>query len=804
MSKGKPVVRVGDVDTGHGKYPPTPVTTGSPTTTVGGKPVARVGDMLAPHHKGARVLTKGDPSVLIDGMPVVTIGDPVSCGGTMASGDGSVVIGGSPYVAGPVLFAAAHEEFVSMIFNPATNTTCPEEREALLDSLNVKYEPRFPGDTVGQLKAEYAENVISDTYGQAATPQQLTDDLQKDLSTAYQQPAKQDAESLDIYVKDADGSPAGGLPYYAFTPDERERDGRLNAEGKSTEQQLEPGRVVVHVGGEPNGHELRQNVTALRERLQRTLQAEASQVKRLTRDLAEKPKLAKQWPYQKTGIRGLWNGVLGLLSAASDSGPMQDYQRAVKNAWTGWKYTDDANYTKRFIDNFSNEQYQRLFESIGVRVLSVSLEQLAKIGAQMIFVWEDHQARNTIKKFVGDFQAAQKRLDLAGGLEDATDDELAGDLLFSGLLLNAGAKLSVDAATDWMTHLMGIGSQFVNYADALKVSRQRTSGVGFTSGQVDIKLVRPEYQPLPMDGLVGAAQWIELLLKDKEGTPLADQTWQLRTSTGAQYSGVSNNDGLVRVDGISRMGDCEIKLPEAAFIHKLGGAAQTEANAQSHSADGATKTYVVQQGDTLQSIAQLHGLGSSEDIYQHPANAAFREKRPDPNVIAPGDELQIPNADDISFQAALNQRHEFVLQDTREVLRLIIEDDCGVVWAGQRAVVTIGSEVIEQTLDDSGLLELEITPAQAKADIVLDLYFEGDDEPSESFSVRAAHLDPVDTLSGIQARCNNLGFDCGVVDGAMGKRTRAGVRAFQTAHKLTVDGEPGPVTQDKLMSVYGC
>lgn len=416
MSDGKPVVCLGDIDTGHGKYPPTLVTSGSPTMTVGGKPVARVGDTLAPHHPGARVITKGDPSVLVDGKPIAIIGSAVSCGGTLATGNGSVVIGGSPHVPGPPTYTAAFDEFLAMMFNPETNTFCPEEREALLDSLNVKYEPRFPGDTVGQLKPEYRETETLISSGSALTPEQVADNLSEDLTAAYTQKVNdKNLESIDILVKDADGNPAGGLPYYAFIADESERDGRLNAEGKSTETGLPPSRVIVHVGGDPNGNEIRQFDAALRDRLQLALQQEKTEAKRLSSELAEKPALSRQWAYQKAGVRGLWNGALGLLSASSAATVLGTYQQAVRKAWSLWRYTDDAPYVEAFTKSFSGDPYKAFVDILGIQVLSVAPEQLAKIGEQMIFLWEDHGARSALKKFINDFQNAQDALNLQGG-----------------------------------------------------------------------------------------------------------------------------------------------------------------------------------------------------------------------------------------------------------------------------------------------------------------------------------------------------------------------------------------------------
>ncbi|MEH0833116.1 type VI secretion system PAAR protein [Pectobacterium cacticida] len=84
-------VKLGDSDTGHGSFPPTPVTAGSSTVKADGLPMARQGDPLAPHGHERRI-SGGSASVFIEGQPAARTGDAVSCGGVMVGG-GSVNIG---------------------------------------------------------------------------------------------------------------------------------------------------------------------------------------------------------------------------------------------------------------------------------------------------------------------------------------------------------------------------------------------------------------------------------------------------------------------------------------------------------------------------------------------------------------------------------------------------------------------------------------------------------------------------------------------------------------------------------------
>jgi len=85
------------MDTGHGSFPPRKVSEDVPWFTVNGQPAIVEGDLFPLHsdghsaHTGKAVTTRGWFS--IGGKGVVCVGDPVSCGGTVATGDNSLQIG---------------------------------------------------------------------------------------------------------------------------------------------------------------------------------------------------------------------------------------------------------------------------------------------------------------------------------------------------------------------------------------------------------------------------------------------------------------------------------------------------------------------------------------------------------------------------------------------------------------------------------------------------------------------------------------------------------------------------------------
>lgn len=58
-----------------------------------------------------------------------------------------------------------------------------------------------------------------------------------------------------------------------------------------------------------------------------------------------------------------------------------------------------------------------------------------------------------------------------------------------------------------------------------------------------------------------------------------------------------------------------------------------------------------------------------------------------------------------------------------------------------------------------------------------------------------------DDVRELQTILNSLGYYCGKVDGDFGTNTERGVKAFQTAYKLDVDGDYGPITHGVLIAV---
>ena len=76
-------------------------------------------------------------------------------------------------------------------------------------------------------------------------------------------------------------------------------------------------------------------------------------------------------------------------------------------------------------------------------------------------------------------------------------------------------------------------------------------------------------------------------------------------------------------------------------------------------------------------------------------------------------------------------------------------------------------------------------------------------EHQEEVEIRLRRLYPIDQVSGVQARLQNLGFYTGQVDGIASPEVRDALLAFQQRQGLAATGEADAATRDALRTQHG-
>jgi hypothetical protein len=215
----------------------------------------------------------------------------------------------------------------------------------------------------------------------------------------------------------------------------------------------------------------------------------------------------------------------------------------------------------------------------------------------------------------------------------------------------------------------------------------------------------------------------------------------------------------------------------------------------------AMATHTVKQGECLSKIAERYGFMDWHTIYDHPQNEEFKRQRPNPYLIHPGDTLFIPDRQSKQAPCATGGSHRFVVRSLKKALRLAIQDIGGKRIANAPYKLTVEGKLYEGTTDSEGMVATWIPVRAEEGTLEVEGYL---------WPLKIGHLNPLDDVpdegvSGIQARLRNLGHDPGPIDGKLGPRTRAAIRAFQRRHPpLKVDGVSGPKTRAKLVEKYGC
>jgi len=168
----------------------------------------------------------------------------------------------------------------------------------------------------------------------------------------------------------------------------------------------------------------------------------------------------------------------------------------------------------------------------------------------------------------------------------------------------------------------------------------------------------------------------------------------------------------------------------------------------------------VQPGECLSSIAKLYGFGDWHTIYDDPANADFKQHRPNPNIIYPGDILYIPEKELGKESRPTDQKHRFQAGGPKTVLRLALKDKKWKPLTGKKYKLILGDQTLEGNTDGDGVLEEPIAADAEQADLTV---WPDTDSSTKTYAwtLLLGHLDPVEKFSGLEARLNNLGLPCG-------------------------------------------
>lgn len=204
----------------------------------------------------------------------------------------------------------------------------------------------------------------------------------------------------------------------------------------------------------------------------------------------------------------------------------------------------------------------------------------------------------------------------------------------------------------------------------------------------------------------------------------------------------------------------------------------------------------MQQGESVESIAAATGH-HWVTIWDAAENGELRDRRGDPHVLHPGDELFIPALRKREVAGATERRHRFERRGVPSRLEVMFQVH-GAPRASEAYVLVVDDREIEGETDAEGRLT-QVIPPDARTAVVR---FKAD-PPEQVYRLLLRHLNPTDDPTGVQARLRNLGYDVGPIDGESGPFTVGALKAFQRDCGLPVTGEPDDPTVARLIETHG-
>lgn len=289
--------------------------------------------------------------------------------------------------------------------------------------------------------------------------------------------------------------------------------------------------------------------------------------------------------------------------------------------------------------------------------------------------------------------------------------------------------------------------------------------------------------------------WVEVEFIDRNKRPVKGLRVEVTVPGGELVKGTLSDKGAFRKDNIDP-GTCRVhfpdldgrewaksgSFPEGAAVEVIGPAPAIPAG-----------PYKVKQGDHIASIAYDAGFLSWKTIWDDGKNAGIKKQR-NPNVLYPGDVIEIPAKQKKEESAPTGEYHTFQAVGEPVMLKVVVLD-----WAGN----PIADTDVEMQLDGKEKLK-----TAGDGSVKTNVNAGGEQEGSISLKgytldLKLGHMDPVEELSGQLARLNNLGYRAGGGTDGTSPAFLSAVEEFQCDYGLTVDGVCGPNTQAKLKDVHG-
>lgn len=202
----------------------------------------------------------------------------------------------------------------------------------------------------------------------------------------------------------------------------------------------------------------------------------------------------------------------------------------------------------------------------------------------------------------------------------------------------------------------------------------------------------------------------------------------------------------------------------------------------------------VEEGDGLSRIAFEYGF-FWETVWNHSGNAGLRQVRDHPEVLLPGDVVEIPDKRPKCEPTPTGKVTKFRLKSVPVRLQVRLVDEDGKPRKDLGWKLDVDGDQRSGVTGEDGFVRAWVKPSARNGLLSI-----GDGK--EKYDIDFGYIDPLDTVTGAQSVLRNLGYYSGPVSGTADAATAEGLRAFQRRSGLPATGEPDAATAAALKAAY--
>jgi hypothetical protein len=221
------------------------------------------------------------------------------------------------------------------------------------------------------------------------------------------------------------------------------------------------------------------------------------------------------------------------------------------------------------------------------------------------------------------------------------------------------------------------------------------------------------------------------------------------------------------------------------------------------SSGGDGTVHLVEEGESLLSIADRYQWLHWIPIWNDAGNAALRQARDNPQCLLPGDQVHIPRRKAHTLRASAEQQVTVRVFVSKPALRLR-------VVGGDGAHVSLAAEALQGGGLHDARVEGELLIAGCSPSTrQVSLQLSADDEatapaaPPLTLDVAVGSLPPLGERAGVIARLRNLGLDAGELDAPSDEALSVAIEEFQREHGKTVTGKRDGAFLADLFTEHG-